>query len=284
MAIVIILVAVLLPVTIQSRNRARAQQCVSNLRQIGDAVALYAQDWSDRVPYLTATPFAGSRPTGDYPEGTSATEARSLLSSRTAGGSVFRCRSDAGSPEFGFASGAGCVFERCASSYVPWCTARAGRFGIRLNGAQTAGLSAPSRLMLFRDYGSDWHGYRGSRGGSVYSVEQANAVYVDGHAGATRTASYATDAGHYTCATSSAIRGSGTIFLNGVSEAGNVELTGTYGPPEGGSGELHLRLSGVIVGAGGRYNIDRVFTFGSGVGMEASVNQVIYWIESVMAA
>jgi len=50
LAIVAILAALLFPVFAQSRERARTASCVSNVRQIGMAVLLYAQDHDEALP------------------------------------------------------------------------------------------------------------------------------------------------------------------------------------------------------------------------------------------
>ncbi len=50
-AIVAILAAILLPVFAQARGRARNAQCLSNLRQVGGAMALYMADSDDLFPH-----------------------------------------------------------------------------------------------------------------------------------------------------------------------------------------------------------------------------------------
>src|SRR5689334_13663709 len=53
-AIIAILAAILFPVFAQVRENARAASCLSNQKQIGTAVMLYAQDYDDQiVPWLS---------------------------------------------------------------------------------------------------------------------------------------------------------------------------------------------------------------------------------------
>jgi len=51
-AIIAILAAILFPVFSRAREAARKTSCQSNLRQIGTAIAMYAQDWDERYPYF----------------------------------------------------------------------------------------------------------------------------------------------------------------------------------------------------------------------------------------
>jgi len=48
-AIITILAAILFPVFAQVREKARATDCVSNMRQIGIAASMYFQDWDGRL-------------------------------------------------------------------------------------------------------------------------------------------------------------------------------------------------------------------------------------------
>jgi hypothetical protein len=50
-AILALLAAMLFPVFAQARGKARQTKCLSNLRQLGMAVAMYVGDWDDTYPY-----------------------------------------------------------------------------------------------------------------------------------------------------------------------------------------------------------------------------------------
>jgi prepilin-type N-terminal cleavage/methylation domain-containing protein/prepilin-type processing-associated H-X9-DG protein len=51
-AVIAILAAILFPVFAQARDRARMSACLSNMRQIGTSIMMYAQDYDDTLPYL----------------------------------------------------------------------------------------------------------------------------------------------------------------------------------------------------------------------------------------
>jgi prepilin-type N-terminal cleavage/methylation domain-containing protein/prepilin-type processing-associated H-X9-DG protein len=50
-AIIAILAAILFPVFAQAREKARTTSCLSNCKQIGTAVQMYAQDYDENLPY-----------------------------------------------------------------------------------------------------------------------------------------------------------------------------------------------------------------------------------------
>lgn len=60
-AILALLIAILLPALSQAKHQARRAACAGNLRQVGVAVHLYAEDFGDRIPYGPAgRPVTGS--------------------------------------------------------------------------------------------------------------------------------------------------------------------------------------------------------------------------------
>lgn len=50
-AIIAILAAILFPVFAQAREKARQASCQSNLKQIGNGIMMYAQDYDENLPY-----------------------------------------------------------------------------------------------------------------------------------------------------------------------------------------------------------------------------------------
>jgi prepilin-type N-terminal cleavage/methylation domain-containing protein/prepilin-type processing-associated H-X9-DG protein len=51
-AIIAILAAILFPVFAQARDRARMSACLSNMRQIGTGMMMYAQDYDETLPHI----------------------------------------------------------------------------------------------------------------------------------------------------------------------------------------------------------------------------------------
>ncbi len=50
-AIIAILAAILFPVFAKAREKARQTSCLSNVKQLGNAMMMYAQDYDEAVPY-----------------------------------------------------------------------------------------------------------------------------------------------------------------------------------------------------------------------------------------
>jgi len=60
-AILSLLIAILLPVLNQAKHHARRAACAGNLRQVGVAIHMYAEDFGDTIPYGPAgRPVTGS--------------------------------------------------------------------------------------------------------------------------------------------------------------------------------------------------------------------------------
>jgi len=60
-AIIAILAAILFPVFAQAREKARATTCLSNMKQIGTATMMYAQDNDENMPYGYAYTWPGQK-------------------------------------------------------------------------------------------------------------------------------------------------------------------------------------------------------------------------------
>src|SRR5437870_10743090 len=71
-AIIAILAAILFPVFAQAREKARQATCLSNLKQMGLAEMMYAQDYDERYSntHLNAVPLTFGLPPGGCWSGT----------------------------------------------------------------------------------------------------------------------------------------------------------------------------------------------------------------------
>src|SRR6266542_129694 len=64
-SIIAILAAILFPVFAQARGKARQAACLSNEKQIGTAITLYAQDYDETLPSCFSWGFAWTPGTKD---------------------------------------------------------------------------------------------------------------------------------------------------------------------------------------------------------------------------
>jgi prepilin-type N-terminal cleavage/methylation domain-containing protein/prepilin-type processing-associated H-X9-DG protein len=167
-AVVAVLAALLFPVLAQAREAARKAACLSNQRQLGVGLSLYAQDYDDRFPQTHPSPavesFSAAEISLDAPWYT-------LMTPYVRGTGLFRCPSDWSAPDWH------------PSSYAP--------NGHMVYGATLAEVAQPARMIylaeleagsLLDDF-SPWYGPDRLRadlatlrhsGGSVY-------LFVDGH-------------------------------------------------------------------------------------------------------
>ena len=149
-AVIGVLAGLLLPALAGAKRKAQSVRCVSNLRQIGIAVRLHADDQGGRLPRARANGGTNGAP-GELP---SIQEVlRPLLADKS---EVFKCPADRQG-----------LFDREGSSYE-WNEALNGRILHRVGEDAIEG-SAPPFLLRDRE---GWHP-RGSR----------NAVFADGRAG-----------------------------------------------------------------------------------------------------
>jgi len=69
-AIIAILAAILFPVFSRAREQARKTACLSNMKQIGQAMMMYLQDWDETFPFFTSCFVPGGAGTAtDMPQG-----------------------------------------------------------------------------------------------------------------------------------------------------------------------------------------------------------------------
>ena len=61
-AIIAILAAILFPVFARAREKARANTCLSNMKQLTLGVLMYNNDWDERMPPAMAGPATFREP------------------------------------------------------------------------------------------------------------------------------------------------------------------------------------------------------------------------------
>ena len=191
--IIAVLSAILFPVFAQSREKARQSSCLSNVRQLGVATLLYAQDYDETLPlyqYNTLVYWVGGR---DSP-GQKLDKTRGIVYPYLRSGDISRCPSFTGSDNLG---GTGYGINRrlmFATGYAP-------------HPAKLPTLSSPASTILFGDAGIPNFPVRGTTGETV-SIESpsdwlpsptvdfrhqsmACFVWADGHAKPVRRAEFA---------------------------------------------------------------------------------------------
>lgn len=180
-AIIAILAAILFPVFARARENARRAACQSNLKQIGIAMAMYSQDYDERIvpEYLTADGTAGGTSIGSWYD---------FLEPYLKNTQVYICPSAPG-PRVGFVVG-----NVIARNYSYRTYAAFGSLPL-------ARITRPSELMIVGDaqnvaasgkpkgawstYGTPWL-YPCGQGGNVNTFairhfEGGNVLFFDGH-------------------------------------------------------------------------------------------------------
>ena len=150
-AIIGILASLLIPVVGYAKRKADTARCLSNLRQLGIAVRLYADENVGRLPRALNPGSPATNAPGRLPT------IEQILSGQVAGNrEVFHCPADRQRR-----------FAQMGSSYE-WNVSLNGHILVAIGEAGSSG--EPSRTYLLRDR-EGWHP-KGRR----------NAVFVDGHA------------------------------------------------------------------------------------------------------
>ncbi len=188
-AVISLVAAIIFPAFARAREAARRASCASNLRQIGLAVMMYAQDNNDRFPL-------GGDPAdiygGDFGGTPYAAEAAVMplvtvpLASYTKETRIWDCPDDTGYLKLG-------AFEDIPLSTAPAPSAYAA-FGMSYDydttlalGRQTiSGVTAygpsppytqygPSHIILMQDTNGSWHG------GQAWLNKRYDVLFCDGH-------------------------------------------------------------------------------------------------------
>lgn len=172
-AIIAILAAILFPVFVQAREKARQSQCISNGRQVGIGVRMYIQDANERWPIFQAY---NTNPAPGVP-GHKGIEVYIAPYIKNIG--VFRCPNDGGGPyqrvdvpaarSYHAAYGSSFRFTHCAFSVVCGYSFQNNGDVCTVNGypariVNDAAFQFPSQTRIMRDemmgfFGRDVAGY-----------------------------------------------------------------------------------------------------------------------------
>ncbi len=176
-AIIAILAGLLYPVLARSREKARAARCLSNLRQLGLAVQMYADDYDGRAPF-GVDHVDRERPEiwSLYPHWQSWIPHMpyyfDILQPYCRNRGLLHCPSDHGFDEVPLA---GVSLPAHPSSFAAYGTSYVWRTEVSFRGVVLSALRHPTSVHLLSDPVGHWHGGRRQRD------RRFNVMYVDGH-------------------------------------------------------------------------------------------------------
>ncbi len=158
-AIIAILAAILFPVFARAREKAREANCMSNLKQIGLALHMYASDYDDLLPLANEYPASPPAPSGGDPaEYQGPPGIQHVLEPYTKNRQIFRCPSDKDK-----------MWQTQGTSYdYAWGTLDAD-VPMPVQIIDYPWNRPPASVYIAGDYSPDWH----TKGPVI--------LYVDGH-------------------------------------------------------------------------------------------------------
>jgi type II secretory pathway pseudopilin PulG len=170
-AVIAILAALLLPATLKVNSHAKRTACTSNLRQVGLAIRLYAEDHGDVLPMLPQP--------NPYPNGIGCFYKQivkgnvGLTGPASPEEKLFICPSDrqlSTEADHAFTSYTFNGFERVGPYYIT-----------REGGYRLSGPPDPSRVVLVGEYtaffGNSWHARKATNHNNAMNV----LAFADGH-------------------------------------------------------------------------------------------------------
>lgn len=177
MGIIAILAAILFPVFASARGKAREIACVSNLRQIGLAIRMYAQDHDEIYPWAVDptdkfTPQIWSAFPQFQAEIPFMPMIHEVLQPYIRSKDLFRCPSDTGYTVEDFND---VPLDATPTCYEKFGTSYNYRTEIAFRRAGEPSFRNPAELNVMFDAAGKWHG------GLIFSRMRYNVVHGDGH-------------------------------------------------------------------------------------------------------
>ncbi len=159
-AIIALLAALLFPVFAQVRGKARATVCLSNLRQAGNAFAMYAQDYDGLYPYAVdpadrETPQIWNAFPAFQAEIPTLPWLHITLQPYVKSAELFHCPSDTGTLIEDFT---GLYLGADNSLYRHYSTSYLYRTEIAVRHSGDALFTTPAQLNVYMDGSGLWHG------------------------------------------------------------------------------------------------------------------------------
>ena len=187
-AIIAILAAILFPVFAKARGKAREIVCISNLRQVGMAISLYAEDSDGLYPYavdpadyMTPQIWANNARFKEFHDAIpTITHIQDALGTYVKSVEMFHCPADIGFDKEDFTGleidPTGTPTNANPSSFKKFGTSYYYRTEIAAVHAGQQSFQTPSELNVLFDGAGDWHGT------NIPPSWRYNVVFGDGHA------------------------------------------------------------------------------------------------------
>ena len=176
-AIIAVLAGLLFPVFMTARGKAREITCVSNLRQIGLAIRMYAQDYDELYPWaVDATDKYTPEIWSGFPEFQAQIPfmpmMHEVLQPYIRSREIFRCPADTGYDEEDFN---GIPLDARPTSYQKFGTSYNFRTEIAFRRLGEAMMQRPAEINVMFDASGRWHG------GLIFDQMRYNVLHGDGH-------------------------------------------------------------------------------------------------------
>jgi len=159
LAIIAVLAAILLPVLSRVREKGRAAVCQSNLKQIGTAITMYAQDWDYFPRALDAADKNAPQIWSGWPGGAQIMAETPMLpvvlDPYIKGDAVWGCPSDSG---YDYDDIANVVIDARPTAYQKFGISYSYRTELMLRTLSDDRLPEPAETNVLNDANGGWHG------------------------------------------------------------------------------------------------------------------------------